>query len=292
MSTLGDTPLQIALSLVQLAALAVGALLLLRLLMSASMQTAVLRTNRLTPWPIEGYELALLLVLIFLLAMIGQTAVAFLFGAAIKASPDREGLEVAAYGVGVHGTALLGWPVFALLRRHLYADYGAEPPEPVVEPGPRAPWPRAVRNGVAALLVTLPLLTVVVLAWNPLLHVLGLPVDPQELIGKFGQAKSPVILTTMIVVACVLVPINEELVFRRGIYRFLRQRFGRATGLAVSALCFGALHFNWYSFPPLAAFGAVLAIAYEASGDIRVPIVAHALFNLNAILSILSGLPQ
>jgi membrane protease YdiL (CAAX protease family) len=33
-----------------------------------------------------------------------------------------------------------------------------------------------------------------------------------------------------------------------------------------------------------------LALAYECTGDIRVAIVAHSLFNLNTVLILLSGL--
>jgi membrane protease YdiL (CAAX protease family) len=38
--------------------------------------------------------------------------------------------------------------------------------------------------------------------------------------------------------------------------------------------------------------GMILALAYEATGSIRVAIVAHALFNLNTVLIVLSGLTE
>ena len=64
------------------------------------------------------------------------------------------------------------------------------------------------------------------------------------------------------------------------------------TAIRSCGCLFGAAHANWASFVPLAVLGVVLALAYEATGDIRVPIVAHGLFNLNTILIVLSGLPQ
>jgi membrane protease YdiL (CAAX protease family) len=91
-------------------------------------------------------------------------------------------------------------------------------------------------------------------------------------------------------VACVLAPIYEEVLFRAGLYRFCRQRLGRPLALLASGLLFGALHLNLASFAPLSLFGMVLAVAYESTGSIRVAIVAHALFNLNSVLIVLSGL--
>jgi membrane protease YdiL (CAAX protease family) len=94
----------------------------------------------------------------------------------------------------------------------------------------------------------------------------------------------------MLLVACVLAPVYEELLFRAGLYRFCRQRLGRGWALLISGVCFGALHGNWAGFLPLALLGMGLAVAYEATGSIRVAIIAHGLFNLNTVLILLSGL--
>jgi len=117
-----------------------------------------------------------------------------------------------------------------------------------------------------------------------------LPDDPQDLLAVFGAVHSQSLLAAMLFVACVLAPLNEELLFRGAIFRFCRQRFGRAPALLVSGVLFGALHGNWASFVPLAVLGAILAMAYERTGDIRVSILAHALFNLNTLVIVLSGL--
>jgi membrane protease YdiL (CAAX protease family) len=96
----------------------------------------------------------------------------------------------------------------------------------------------------------------------------------------------------MFVVACVLAPMMEELLFRAGLYRFCRQRLGRVAALLISGTLFGAIHANWAGFLPLSVLGVMLALVYEATGSIRVSIVAHAFFNLNSILMILSGISQ
>ena len=52
---------------------------------------------------------------------------------------------------------------------------------------------------------------------------------------------------------------------------------------------------RWIGLPTLLlylAFGVVLSFAYERTGNLAVPVCAHALFNLNTIVMLLSGLPQ
>jgi membrane protease YdiL (CAAX protease family) len=100
----------------------------------------------------------------------------------------------------------------------------------------------------------------------------------------------------MIALAVVIAPLNEELVFRAGIFRYLRTRIPRWAALLLPALTFAALHVNWQnlqglsSLAPLVVLAIVLAIAYERTGNIGTSIVAHACFNLNTIVVILSGL--
>ncbi|MEJ1971549.1 MAG: CPBP family intramembrane glutamic endopeptidase [Lacunisphaera sp.] len=115
--------------------------------------------------------------------------------------------------------------------------------------------------------------------------------EPQELIAIFSQTKSAPVIAGMLFVACVLAPLSEETLFRAGLYRAIRQKLGRPPAMLISALLFGVQHQNWAGFLPLAALGMLLALVYEATGSIRVPVIAHALFNLNTILIVLSGLP-
>jgi membrane protease YdiL (CAAX protease family) len=132
--------------------------------------------------------------------------------------------------------------------------------------------------------------------WEFALKKLGLPVDRQDLIGMFANADSPWLLAVMIALAVVIAPLNEELVFRAGIFRYLRTRIPRWAALLLPALTFAALHVNWQtwqglaSLAPLVVLAIVLAIAYERTGNIGTSIVAHACFNLNTIAVILSGL--
>ena len=68
---------------------------------------------------------------------------------------------------------------------------------------------------------------------------------------------------------------------------------GRSTprwvALLIPALLFGASHTNLASFPQLVLLGVIFSIAYERTGNIAVPMFAHALFNLHSIAIVLTG---
>lgn len=282
-------PAQLILAAFEITLLLVGVFLLLRLAFNPVQQIRWLGTNRLPLWPVTLPEFALFAALIFLCGFSLQTGGRLLFGEVMVKTADRSGLEVLVYGAGFHGGALLGWLLFPVLRRHLHADYGSvPPPPPVVVPAPL--WPKVLLHAGGTLLVALPLLSLISLGWTFLLRKIGLPDDPQQAIEIFANTKSPLVVAGMFGVACILAPLNEELLFRAGLYRFCRQTLGRNWALLISGCLFGALHANWAGFLPLALLGAGLALVYEATGSIRTAVIAHGLFNLNTILIVLSGL--
>ncbi|MBL9215863.1 MAG: CPBP family intramembrane metalloprotease [Opitutaceae bacterium] len=283
-------PAQQALAIFELCLLAAGVLLFAWIVLHPAARRRWFGTNALRTWEVSGPEFALLGVLVFLCGFLGQAAAQTLLGAWISRQPDRDGLQLFAYGAAFHGGALLGWRLFPVCRRRWLADYGA--PLPADPPAAALPAGRVARYAAGSLVVALPLLGLISLGWTSLLREAGLPDEPQDLIGIFANTRSAAVIAGMFVVACVIAPLNEELIFRAGLYRFCRQRLGRAASLLVSGTLFGALHANWAGFLPLAALGMGLALVYEATGSIRVPVLVHALFNLNTVLVVLSGLPQ
>jgi len=144
-------------------------------------------------------------------------------------------------------------------------------------------------SGLATFLVSLPVLTVVSAVWQFLLQLCGITAEKQDLIAMFADAKSPGLLAFMISLAIVIAPITEELLFRAGIFRYVRTRLPRWAALLIPSVLFGALHANLASFAPLVALGVVFSLAYARTGRIATTIVAHGLFNLNTIVLIFSG---
>lgn len=148
---------------------------------------------------------------------------------------------------------------------------------------------QACAAGALLFLASLPLILTAALAWKAALRAVGLPTDQQDMVDLVRNADAPGLLALIAVLAVALAPVAEELVFRAGLFRYLRTRVPRAVSLVAPALLFAALHANLVAFVPLAVFGVLLALAYEQSGRLVVPVVAHALFNLHTLALVLSG---
>jgi uncharacterized protein len=114
---------------------------------------------------------------------------------------------------------------------------------------------------------------------------LKIPVDSQEVVSFFDGAP-PIAYILLIFIAGFVAPIVEELVFRAGLYRFLKGQAGKTTAMILSSAVFALLHWNVLVFPTLMLLGIALCLSYESSGNIKVPIAFHAIFNLNSILLI------
>ncbi len=118
------------------------------------------------------------------------------------------------------------------------------------------------------------------------LHHIGLaPIyHAQDLVNVFQDSSHIGTNIALILMAVVLAPISEELLFRMLIYRFLKGRWGARAALILSSLLFAFMHFNILSFLPLFLLGMLLCRAYEKSENIYVSMAFHALFNANNIL--------
>jgi membrane protease YdiL (CAAX protease family) len=147
-----------------------------------------------------------------------------------------------------------------------------------------------LRAGLVTFVIALPLLVAIGYVWTLILNLVGLPAERQELIGLFAGAKSSLLLGSLVVLASIVAPITEELIFRAGLFRYARTRLPRWAALLLPAVLFGALHGNLASFPQLVTLGVLFSLAYERTGNIAVPMLAHALFNLNTIALIISGI--
>jgi hypothetical protein len=99
-----------------------------------------------------------------------------------------------------------------------------------------------------------------------------------------------------IVLAVILAPMTEEVFFRGILYRSVRDRAGVVVGVAVSSLLFGAVHLVpadgasvWVLPLVMTVTGAALALLYERSANLVVPVAAHVAFNAIGITLILTG---
>ncbi len=242
------------------------------------------RPAALPAWNVTMSDFLFLVWLVLTLGFLGQVLLRVTVGPTLRRQPEGETLELILFGSMFHVGAILAWLCAHVLQRRR-GRTGEEP----APPSAPASLPGSVRAAALAFLAVVPLIGGVSFFWENLLEAVKLPTERQELVDLFAQTRSPALLGFMVVLALAIAPISEELVFRAGLFRFLRTRTPRWVAFAASAGLFALLHANWISFLPLFVLGLTFAAAYERTGRIAVPILAHALFNLNTLLLVLSG---
>jgi uncharacterized protein len=82
------------------------------------------------------------------------------------------------------------------------------------------------------------------------------------------------------VLAILLAPVAEELLFRGILYPAIKQAGFPRVALWGTALLFAATHHNLPTFLPLALLAIALALLYEKTNNLLAPIAAHSLFNM------------
>ena len=96
--------------------------------------------------------------------------------------------------------------------------------------------------------------------------------------GRLASA-GPIVTSLILVRACLLAAIGEEILFRGALYAWLRRRLSAGTTIALTAATFASIH----GFPdilPLAfTIGIALGWIRERSGSTVPTIVVHALHN-------------
>lgn len=106
-----------------------------------------------------------------------------------------------------------------------------------------------------------------------------------------GLMETPLELALAVMAAVVLAPVAEELLFRGLLHRSLRRRSRIVPATAVSSVLFAVVHVDVAFSQPLALVGltlvgVILAIAYERTGSLLVPIMIHAVHNAVTIAAV------
>jgi membrane protease YdiL (CAAX protease family) len=123
-----------------------------------------------------------------------------------------------------------------------------------------------------------PVNLVVGFAWRCALVALERPTGLQEvLLAPLEQG--PAVIAAFAVLAVVVVPLLEEIIFRGGLYRALRDEMGIGVAAVFSATIFAALHFNEAAFVPLIVLSLLFVFVYEWTGSLWACVALHACFN-------------
>lgn len=111
----------------------------------------------------------------------------------------------------------------------------------------------------------------------------SLGAKPQEAVTLVKETSDVGLLVAMAVTAIIFAPITEELIFRGYLYPVVKRFTDRWFASIFSGVLFGVIHFNVMALPMLALMGVILAVIYEKSGSLWVPIGCHAAFNATSV---------
>jgi membrane protease YdiL (CAAX protease family) len=244
---------------------------------------------RLAPWPVPFSDFLVCAFAVVGGGFFSQILSGVIFDPLLKKVSANHDTHLVVYGAAFQLGLLAGVTVAASYLRTLRKNRE-----------PSLPSRGALSLLLAGLMTFLAVLPVVYLAgylWNRFLEWVGLPPEPQDLVAVFAHAKLSVSSVVLFLLATFTAPVVEELIFRAGLFRYLRTRVPRWAALTLPSLFFAGLHVDWKtlsglsSLVPLVALAIVFSLAYERTGRIGVTMIAHALFNLNMILLIMAGMP-
>ncbi len=96
--------------------------------------------------------------------------------------------------------------------------------------------------------------------------------------------KSPLKLCVYLFAACILIPIEEEIFFRRLLYTSLRSKRAFLSSLVISSLLFSLAHVPAASAISAFIVGLFLGWIYEKSQKLSINIMVHGLINFAVIM--------
>ncbi len=153
--------------------------------------------------------------------------------------------------------------------------------------GVTRPLARLIGQGTGIGLAAIAASTLIV---SLLVALTGSDATPDQVLTG-GIADTPLQLLLAIVAAVILAPLAEELLFRGLLHRGLRRRLALVPATTISSVLFAIVHIDVAISQPLAlvgltVVGVILALAYERTGSLVVPIVIHAVHNAVTIVAV------
>lgn len=192
----------------------------------------------------------------------------------------QEGERTIEFADVANGAAVYGSVVLFLLGLLVYRNLR---PADIFGFG-RAKFHRVLGVALLALGAAYPVL---MLVQAMVYGVSGGQLQPQEVVRFLQEAESPRDRLAVMVMAVVVAPVAEELIFRGYLYPVGKRYVGTFFSLGATSLLFAALHGHAASMPALFTLAACLSLAYEKTGTLLVPMVMHAVFNATSIAGIM-----
>lgn len=271
-STTGDDQRVYLATLLVLVGLGMGIFVMIALLLSGHLNKrdwrAGLARLRCRPW--EAMDLIFAFVLLFWLFGFGSILSSYLEGHISDESSLKEALPLLCSGVSFH---LLGLVALCVALRQ--KGYSFELAFGRATGRSRHLFGKAV----VYLAGWMPLAVLVTVIYRYILDICGVDLLPQDtMLQLTGDYALPVRMF-MLLIAVVLAPLFEELLFRGVFLPWTVRKFGAFWGIFIVSMLFAAIHQHVPSMVPLFMLAVGLSLAYIYSGSIWVPILMHSMFN-------------
>lgn len=220
-----------------------------------------------TGW-VGGVDVAVSIVLVLWFAMLGRDAL-------MESGPRSVEFRHIVTGAVIYGAVLLFLAGLLLYRNYsLGAVFGWD----------RSGFAGALGRGVLALLAAYPVL---MLVQAMVYGVAGGDLAPQDVVQFLKDAETPRDRLAVLVMAVVVAPVAEEVIFRGYLYPVGKSRFGAFLSMVATGLLFAVLHGHTASIPALFTLAMCLSLAYEKTGSLLVPMIMHAVFNAVSVTAIM-----
>ena len=144
-----------------------------------------------------------------------------------------------------------------------------------------ARFPKAALSGLLWLLITYPL---ILITQETVQQFTGSADDSQLIVRYFLEHPDLRHRGAVILMAVIVAPVAEEIIFRGYFYGVIRRFGGRIPALLTSSLLFAAIHVHLPSVPGLCILAMILCLLYERTGSLWAPMVLHAAFNASTIV--------
>jgi len=115
--------------------------------------------------------------------------------------------------------------------------------------------------------------------------ILGVEPEPHPMVEILKKEKSIFFIFYLVIIASVIAPIFEEILFRGIFYQALKKRFGFWQAIVFSSILFSMLHFNTAQFLPIVGLGMLLCLIFEYTGSL-VPVIVLHIFNNTLFLGL------
>jgi len=117
-------------------------------------------------------------------------------------------------------------------------------------------------------------------------------IPEHEALKIITESPSLVLQVLIVIVAVVLAPLVEEMLFRGLLQTVIRSYLGSPwVAIIITSAFFAAVHENYTHWPSLFVLAMGLGYAYEKSGSLLRSIFMHALFNGISIITVLTQPP-